>query len=122
MNVSYTNFEFLYVAPDNKNIDSNILFFEDYKDLNLPYCNLRVHKELISEEKMELSIKTDNFARFVKITVDLENLKLSDNYFNIMPGEEKVVIIEGIGNIFPYMADIKVSAINENNDLNLNMR
>ncbi|MBC8062431.1 MAG: glycoside hydrolase family 2 protein [Clostridiaceae bacterium] len=110
MNLSYTNFEFLYVTPDNKDIDSNILFFEDYKDLNLPYCNLKVEKELIFEEKMKIRIKTDNFARFVKLKPNLEHIKLSDNYFNIMPGETKLVIIEGV---ITDQLNILVSAINE---------
>jgi beta-mannosidase len=116
MNVSYTNFEFLYVTADNKSIDTNILFFEDYKDLNLPYCNLKIHKELISEKKMKLSIKADNFARFVKVNMSLEGIKLSDNYFNIMPGEEKTVIIDSIAEVLSYEVDIKVSAINEDNN------
>lgn len=110
MNVSYTNFEFLYVVSDNKDVDSNILFFEDYKDLNLPYCNLEVEKEIISNQKMKLSIKTDNFARFVKLSGSIDAIRLSDNYFNIMPGEKKIVIIDGI---ISDGIDIAVSAINQ---------
>ena len=113
INVTYTNFEFLYVVPGNNEVDSNILFFEDYKDLNLPKCNLEVKKELISKEKISLKVKTDNFARFVKVTGDLDGIRLSDNYFNIMPGEEKMVIIESLDGIISENIDIKVSAINQ---------
>jgi beta-mannosidase len=112
MNVTYTNFEFLYADPENRDIDSNILFFQDYKDLNLPYCNLEVDKKLISEGKLRVSVKTDNFARFVKICGNLDGTRLSDNYFNIMPGEEKIIIIDSIEKAITDDIDIKVSAIN----------
>ncbi|MGB4476806.1 MAG: glycoside hydrolase family 2 protein, partial [Bacillota bacterium] len=36
----------------------------------------------------ELKISTDNYARVVSIDVDLD---LSDNYFDLLPGETKVV-------------------------------
>lgn len=113
INVTYTNFEFLYVVPGNSEVDSNILFFEDYKDLNLPYCNLKVKKELISNWKMKLSVKTDNFARFVKLSGKLDGIRLSDNYFNVMPGEEKIIIIDSIDKSIANDIDIIVSAINQ---------
>lgn len=113
INVTYTNFEFLYVSPDNKDIDSNILFFEDYKDLNLPHCNLKVENLLITNKKIELKIETDNFARFVKISGSLDGIRLSDNYFNIMPGEEKIVIIDCLIKVITNDIDIKVLAINQ---------
>lgn len=113
INVTYTNFEFLYVSPDNKNIDYNIFFFEDYKELNLPHCNLKVEKLLITNEKIELKIETDNFARFVKVSGSLDGIRLSDNYFNIMPGEEKVVIMDSLERDLSNEIEIVVSAINQ---------
>lgn len=113
INVNYTNFEFLYVQPENEFVDSNIFFFEDYKDSNLPYCSLDFRKEIISDNKIKVKIKTDCFARFVKLNSNLDNIKFSDNYFNLMPGEEKIIFIESLEENIPSEFEINVSAINQ---------
>jgi beta-mannosidase len=111
LNVTYTNFEFLYVTPNNDSIDSNIMFFKDYKDLNLPPCSLHTEIRNLSDNKKELKIKTDNFAKFVKIQYLIDDMKVSDNYFDLMPGQEKVIIIESIKNSIEQL-NIKVAALN----------
>ncbi|WP_163194313.1 beta-mannosidase [Clostridium thermarum] len=114
INVTYSNFEFLYVKPENRTVDSNIFFFEDYKDLNLPPCKLTIGKVVLNESKMIIKIKADNFAKFVKLTGSLDNVKLSDNYFDIMPGEERNVILEVLDKkIKLEELNIVISAINQ---------
>ncbi len=115
INVTYSNFEFLYGKPKDKRVNSNIYFFEDFKDLNLPHCRLVVDRTMVSEERLELKVITDYFAKFVKIEIirDLEQFMISDNYFDLMPGQEKVVKIEAKNGKLPLNIDIKVSAINQ---------
>ncbi len=115
INVTYSNFEFLYGKPKDKRVNSNIYFFEDFKDLNLPHCRLVVDRTMVSEERLELKVITDYFAKFVKIEIirDLEQFMISDNYFDLMPGQEKVVKIEAKNGKLPLNIGIKVSAINQ---------
>lgn len=113
INVTYSNFEFLYAVPENENVNPNVYFFEDYKDLNLPYCELKIEKELICEGKLKIEIKTDYFAKFVKITGNLDGIKLSDNYFDIMPGEKKVIIADYAKDIQFKLEEINIKAINQ---------
>jgi beta-mannosidase len=58
MNLTYSNFEFLYVLPKNKSVDYNIMFFEDYKDLNLPDCSLKYESCLLSNKYFLISTYT----------------------------------------------------------------
>lgn len=113
MNVTYTNFEFLAVRPHCKNVGSNIFFFEDYKDLNLPPCQLAVTTLNRSVRQMEVKIKTDFFAKFVKVIIPEDEVKLSDNYFDLMPGETKTVTVSALRESLPAGLKINVTALNQ---------
>ncbi|WP_070000627.1 beta-mannosidase [Cellulosilyticum sp. I15G10I2] len=112
INVTYANFEFMYVKSLEGKVDQNILFFYDYKDLNLPPCTLDVRKEVLSEQEIKLKIKTDCFAKFVKIAGDLDGIKLSDNYFDLMPNEEKEILLWTQN---PKIVDLKITVQAINN-------
>lgn len=117
INVTYTNFEFLYVTSRDRAVGSNILFFEDYKDLNLPPCRLTAERRLAGENALEVRVRTDRFAKFVKIEPGHggDMLEISDNYFDLRPGEEKTVLLQGAaGN--PAEVDLVISAINHSVD------
>ena len=115
LNVTYTNFEFLYVVPRDPAVYSNILFFEDYKDLNLPHCRLTVECQNVAEDRLQFTIRTDCFAKFVKIEVErgLEDLQISDNYFDLRPGEEKRVTVRSRTGSLPPAEAFTISAINQ---------
>lgn len=113
INVTYTNFEFLYVNPGNKEVDSNILFFESFKDLNLPHCRLEVDCATVAENALSVKVKTDYFAKYVKICCSLDKISLSDNYFDLRPGEEKTVLVTSLNGNTLTQKDIVVSAINQ---------
>ena len=112
INVTYTNFECLYVKSLLNQADENIFFFQEYKDLNLPPCKVSVIQEVLSGNTIKLKIKTDCFAKFIKIEGDLDKLKLSDNYFDLRGNEEKEVILLG-ENFNKSGLELKVSAINQ---------
>jgi hypothetical protein len=96
----------------NQPSNQNIFFFQDYKDLNLPLCELNVTKEVLSEASIKIKIKTDYFAKFVKIVGDLDRVRLSDNYFDLKPNEEKEVLLSG-ENLKRDHFEIKIAAINQ---------
>ncbi|TCL61943.1 beta-mannosidase [Hydrogenispora ethanolica] len=113
INVTYTNFEFLYAQPGDAAAGGNLFFFEDYKDLNLPPCRLEVNRDRAVEDRLELRIRTDNFAKFVKIEHRLDGATLSDNYFDLRPGEEKIVTLQGLPGSLLRPEEIQVAALNQ---------
>ena len=119
MNVTYTNFEFLFVLSVNGTAGSNNLFFEDFKDLNLPPCRLTVAGRRTGDS-LALTIRTDYLAKFVKIEPDpaAALLKMSDNYFDLRPGEEKTVMIQSGKDDFTPM-DWVITALNQTEPLRL---
>ncbi len=110
INVNYTNFEFLYVIPQAPGVNSNIFFFDDYKDLNLPPCQLSTELKKIGEGNLEVAITTDCFAKFIKLEGYPDGAILNDNYFDLMPGECKRLLIKGVSAV---PEQITVTAINQ---------
>jgi beta-mannosidase len=71
--------------PDNRH------FFVEVKDLVRPKPNLTVKITEVSEGKYEVRVATDTYAYFVKLVVPIEGTKFSDNYFDLFPGQERVI-------------------------------
>jgi len=76
---------------------SNRHFFRPHKDLVYPECSLEARAILLEEsgglKKWLVRAKTDTFARFVVIEPPARADRLSDNYFDILPGEEHEVTL-----------------------------
>ncbi|AJS61217.1 beta-mannosidase [Paenibacillus sp. IHBB 10380] len=87
----------------------NYYFFRDHKDMKYTTAKLTVD---IDEGKSELRISTDRFARMVKIELSMAYLVLSDNFFDLLPGETKVIKIhQAQGQAIPWES-LRVQAIN----------
>jgi beta-mannosidase len=41
--------------------------------------------------KYQVRVATDTYAYFVKLVVPVEGTRFSDNYFDLLPGQERVV-------------------------------
>jgi Beta-galactosidase/beta-glucuronidase len=95
MNVNYTNFEVLYVKPGAEDVGGNLLFFQDYRALNLPPCTLEAKTRLLGDGRLEVTVRSDVMAKFVKIVCPVDGITLSDNYFDLLPGQEKTVVLQG---------------------------
>lgn len=66
----------------------------------------------MDESKSELRISSDRFARMVKIELSMAYLVLSDNFFDLLPGETKVIKIhQAQGQAIPWES-LRVQAIN----------
>lgn len=61
-------------------------FFAVEKNILFPQAKLEVE----ATEK-SIIITTDNFARFVKIDGDIEGLVFSDNYFDLLPQQQRTI-------------------------------
>jgi hypothetical protein len=71
--------------PDNRH------FFVEVKDLVRPKPNLTVEINERDNGTYEVRVVTDTYAYFVKLTVPIESTRFSDNYFDLFPGQERVI-------------------------------
>ena len=59
----------------------------------MPEAKLKVEKKVIGSE-IEITLRSDKFARFVNISSRASTRPFSENYFDIMPGESKTVTVK----------------------------
>jgi len=72
---------------NNKLLASNNYYFMPVKDLQLPEPNIQ--KKIVKTEKgYQIILKTDKLARNIFFSVNGDGF-FSDNYFDLLPGEEK---------------------------------
>jgi len=77
---------------DGQVLTSNIYYFLPVKDLNLPEPNIQ--KEIVkTEEECQVNLKTDKLAKNVFLSINKEG-HFSDNYFDLLPGEEKQLVFK----------------------------
>ncbi len=85
-------------ALDNSNVvhyseEANAMFyFVKPKDLQLPKPLFRIDATTTDKDQY-LVISTDVFAKDACVTIDGESLNLSDNFFDLMPGQQKVIYL-----------------------------
>jgi len=83
--------EYLAVCSQSGRFCDNRHFFVEVKDLVRPKPNLRVEITEESDGKYEVRVVADVYAYFVKLVVPIEGTKFSDNYFDLFPGQERVI-------------------------------
>lgn len=80
------------LTENGKIIQQKVLLFDKEKNLNLPKAKLKT-KIFIEKNQLKLEIKTDKFARLVKAESNKSAQHFSDNFFDILPNETKVITI-----------------------------
>ena len=71
-------------------INTKTLLFKYEKYLNLQKANVSVKAE-VADGVITYRLNTDKFARLVRLHDKVSTLPFSDNWFDLIPGEEKVV-------------------------------
>jgi len=89
--------------------EDNFHYLRNHKELDLPKAKLDVRKD---PEKGEITVRTDRFARFVHLDVPGEGILFSDNFFDLLPGEEKRVKIASLDGGAVALEYLTVSAVN----------
>jgi beta-mannosidase len=86
-------------------------FFFDHRELRFPEVKL---KRSVTRQNggFSLSVSTERFARFVQLQSSRANMCPSDNYFNLLPGEERVISISAAEGVTIDPADVMIDAIN----------
>lgn len=81
---------YLYVQSGRGLFPDNRCFFVPIKDLKRPAVNLHVEKKR-TDDGAEVCVSSDVYAYFVKLTAPIEGARFSDNYFDLFPGQVKVI-------------------------------
>jgi beta-mannosidase len=62
-------------------------FARPLKEMRFPLPKLLIQREQVDEEKQKITISADAYARNVAITNLPDSAQISDNYFDLLPGE-----------------------------------
>lgn len=77
---------------NGKLLQQKTVLFDHEKNLRLPHANLKTNI-MADGNQLKITVKTDTFARLVKVESNRSTLPFSDNFFDILPNEEKTVTI-----------------------------
>lgn len=78
---------------DGKLLMQKVTLFNKEKNLNLPKAKLKT-KITMFDNHIEIRVHSDKYARFVKIESSKSVLPMSDNFFDLLPGETKTIIMK----------------------------
>ncbi|MBW5446479.1 glycoside hydrolase family 2 protein [Cohnella sp. CFH 77786] len=102
---------FMAVRCERADVYDNHYFFAEHKDLRFSPCRLQVDHEARADS-IAITLSTDCFARFVKLECPIDHTMFSDNYFNLLPGETKRVIVKNRKGTAVTFGDIDIGALN----------
>ncbi len=77
---------------NGKLIHQKIVLLDKEKKLSIPKAKLKT-KIIIEKNRLRINIKTDCFARLVRVCSSKSVMPFSDNYFDILPNETKEITI-----------------------------
>lgn len=116
---SFTEEELLKDYPANEVVvrlssldgkaQQNVYYLRDHKDLSLSQAHLEV---VVDEENQQVTIRTDQLARMVKLEIPMKKLHFSDNFFDLLPNETKTIAIGHLEDEKVNLEKLRVSAIN----------
>jgi len=75
-------------------VSSNEYFFHPFKELNLPEPEIKLSIEKV-EAGWAINVSSKRFAKGVYLESDLPGILFSDNFFDLVPGQAKLVKITG---------------------------
>jgi beta-mannosidase len=81
------------VIENGKVISSNTLYFKPIKNVLLPKPEVKFSIEA-TDEGFEITLNTDKLAKNLYMTIGDEEGFFSDNYFDLLPGQEVKVKLE----------------------------
>lgn len=73
----------------------NIWYFKRFKNLDMPTPKVDHSIQQVSNNLFEIKVSTDVLAKAVFIKIKDSKFRLSDNYFDLLPGTSKTVILKG---------------------------
>ncbi len=98
------------LLADDKQLSENHVYFYEPKDLKFQKACVQFESEK-TENGYKLTLNTDYLAKNLYLKFDNPDVKVSDNYFDLVPGEEKVVEVFTDGAI-DFDAGMKLITLN----------
>lgn len=81
------------LIQDGKVVSQNSFFFRPFKELNIPRPKVEYTIEK-ANSGFNIRLVTDKLAKNVYLQIEDEEGFFSDNYFDMLPGEEVVILLE----------------------------
>lgn len=91
---------------DNEWVDEKNIYFAKIKDLELPDPGVTYELEKKGDQ-YHLNIQTEKLAKNIRIETPFPDVTFSDNYFDLLPGESREIIIKTEENLDPE-SDIQI--------------
>jgi beta-mannosidase len=89
--------------------EENFYYFRDQKDISFEESELTV---TVDREKNELTVSTNVVARMVTIDMDMEQLVIEDNFFDLLPNESRTIKVSQAEGKEVLWGTLRVKAIN----------
>jgi beta-mannosidase len=99
------------LMDENNVLASDSYFFVNPKELYLPKANINT-KLRIENGKLLVDLTTDKLAKNVYLSIDNIDADFSDNYFDLLPGESKIVTLEVAYTEKILESDLKIQTLN----------
>ena len=96
-------------------IAENIFLYKNEKHLNLPHPNIQ-YDVVDKDDGYKIKLNSDSFAKYVMITLDGEEFKLSDNYFDLHANEAKLVKLSTSADFATVKDKLKVISLTDSFD------
>jgi beta-mannosidase len=92
---------------DGKTLSENLHFFEKGKLLDLPEAEVQI---TVNDDN-SIELNCDKLAKYVFVSIEGEEVFLSDNYFDLIPGESKIITMDTKVDIKTIKSKIKVASL-----------
>jgi beta-mannosidase len=83
---------YLHVSSATGTFPANRHFFVAIKDLDRPRAEVAVRTERAGDE-LRVALRAEAYAYFVHVATPDEHVRYSDNYLELEPGEERMIIL-----------------------------
>ncbi len=84
---------YLRVRSDRERFPSNRIFFAPIKDLQRPVVSPEMTISVVGEHELQVQVRANAYLYYFHLTVADERTRFSDNYFDLAPGENAIVIV-----------------------------
>lgn len=99
----------MVITSKNNRVEENFYYFRDQKDVVFEEAEITVS---VDHENQELIFSTNVLARMVTIEMEMEQLVLEDNFFDLLPNRERrIKVHQAEGKPIPWDT-LRVKAIN----------